>query len=67
MEREQVPNMQEMLDMNFAQGIMYSTEYHLYTSLIKIYLWELKEFQEPNDDWVNRMEHPFDCDPAASA
>jgi hypothetical protein len=67
MEREQVPNVQEAIEMSFAQGWLYKTEYHLYTSLIKIYLWELKEFEEDNDDWVNPMERPFDCDPAASA
>jgi hypothetical protein len=68
MEREQVPNVQEVIEMRFAEGEMYKTEYHLYTSLIKIYLWELKDFEEDAPDgWINPMERPFDCDPAASA
>jgi hypothetical protein len=67
MEREQVPNVQEAIEIRFAEGEMYKTEYHLYTSLIKIYLWELKDFEEDaDDDWVNPIEHPFHCH-AASA
>jgi hypothetical protein len=54
--------------MEFAQGKMYKTEYHLYTCLIKIYLWELKDFEDDAPDgWVNLMDRPSDCDPAASA